>query len=312
MDVSYQVTLVDNFSRGPRDTDLEALLNHNSNLTLLAGDLTDIRSFDQFTERFEEIYLFASVVGVGNVQANPVNVIRTNSLIILNTLEWVRNNGCGRLLFSSSSETYAGAVELGLAGIPTAESAPTVVSDIQHPRSTYALTKMLGEAAVTHYSAAYGFSAVITRYHNVYGPRMGFNHVIPELMERISKGIDPLPVYGIDQTRAFCYVTDAVDASFALMSCSLDDCQIVHVGNDKEEIPVRALLQKILDIESAHPAIEELPAPSASVDRRCPDISKLRSLIGFEPKVNIDHGLDLTLNWYRNELHRPAREARPR
>jgi UDP-glucuronate decarboxylase len=311
-DSKTQVTLVDNFSRGARDVELEELLATNANLNMLTGDLTDPGTFNQLNEKFDEIYLFASVVGVGNVQADPTNVIRTNSLIILNTLEWVRQVGCGRLLFSSSSETYAGAVESGLTGVPTSESAPAVLMDIQHPRSTYALTKMLGESAVTHYSNDLGFEAVITRYHNVYGPRMGFNHVIPELMERITQGFDPLPVYGMDQTRAFCYVSDAVDASRALMSCKLDGCQIVHVGNDREEIRVRDLLEKMLKIEDSHPAIEELTAPSASVDRRCPDISKLRSLTGFEPQVNIDQGLDLTLDWYRSVLHSATGPVGPR
>ena len=126
-DAQYQVTLFDNFSRGPNDAELEELLTENHNLKLLTGDLTDYAAFEQLDERFDEIYLFASIVGVGNVQADPAKVIRTNSLIILNTLEWVSQMGCGRLLFSSSSETYAGAVESALAGIPTAESAPAVL-----------------------------------------------------------------------------------------------------------------------------------------------------------------------------------------
>jgi UDP-glucuronate decarboxylase len=277
---------------------LEELLTENINLNLLTGDLTYPSVFDQLIEKFDEIYLFASIVGVGNVQADPANVIRTNSLIILNTLEWVRQMGCGRLLFSSSSETYAGAVESGLAGIPTAESSPAV--------------QMLGEAAVTHYSNSYGFQAVITRYHNVYGPRMGFSHVIPELMERITQGIDPLPVYGMDQTRAFCYVSDAVDASRALMRCELDSCEIVHVGNDREEIRVRDLLDMILRTEDSHPAVEELPAPTASIDRRCPDISKLRAMTGFEPKIDIEQGLNLTLDWYRSVLRSAAGPVGPR
>ena len=311
-DAQYQVTLFDNFSRGPNDAELEELLTENSNLKLLTGDLTGFSAFGQLDERFDEIYLFASVVGVGNVQADPTNVIRTNSLIILNTLEWVSQIGCGRLLFSSSSETYAGAVESGLAEIPTAESAPVVLMDIQHPRSTYALTKMLGESAVTHYSRSYGFEAVITRYHNVYGPRMGFSHVIPELMERITQGIDPLPVYGMNQTRAFCYVSDAVEASLALMRCKLDGCEIVHVGNDREEIRVRDLLEMILRAEDSHLSVEELPAPTASIDRRCPDISKLRIMTGFEPSVNIEQGLNLTLDWYRSALQGQTNPVGPR
>ena len=116
----------------------------------------------------------------------------------------------------------------------------------------------------------------------------------------------------MDQTRAFCYVSDAVEASVALMRCKLDGCEIVHVGNDREEIRVRDLLEMMLRAEDFHPAVKELPAPTASIDRRCPDISKLRAMTGFEPSVNIEQGLNLTLDWYRSALRSATDPVGPR
>ena len=303
----YMITLVDNLSRGELDDDLAELLAQRPSVELLNGDLSDPYTYSRIDGSFDMVYLLAGVVGVRNVEANPAKVLHTNATIILNTLEWIKQVGCGRLLFASTSETYAGNVELGIVQVPTAEYVPLGVMDIQHPRSSYAVTKMLGEAAVTHYARTFGFEAVIARYHNVYGPRMGFDHVIPELMERIWREMDPLPVYGLEQTRAFCYVTDAVEASLASMSCRLDGCEVIHVGNDQEEVTIRELVDKLLDLASYHPSIQSLPAPSGAVGRRCPDISKLRVLAGFQPKVGIDRGLALTWDWYFNKLGRDGK-----
>jgi len=292
-----QITIVDNLSRGQLDPDLERLLTDNNQIDLVAGDLTRTETFDLITDRFDRVYLLAGVVGVRNVESQPAKVLHTNTNIVLNTLEWVKNVGCGRLLYASTSETYAASVEQGTGPVPTGESVPIGVMDVQHPRATYAISKILGEAAVTHYSQDFGFEAVIVRYHNVYGPRMGFEHVIPEWMDKLSRRMDPMPVYGREQTRAFCYVTDAVDATQELMTCPLERCELVNVGND-DEIAIGKLLEKVLDVAQFQPKIQSLPAPSGAVSRRCPDISKLRSLTGFEPVVPLDTGLSLTWDWY--------------
>ena len=146
------VTLVDNLSRGQLDPELTQLVADHTQIELVRGDITQYAFFDQLIHPFDHVYLLAGIVGVRNVQADPARVLYTNTSIILNTLEWVKRVGCGRLLFASTSESYASSIEQGIGPIPTPESVPVGATDIQHPRSTYAVTKMLGEAAVTHYS----------------------------------------------------------------------------------------------------------------------------------------------------------------
>ena len=298
----YRITLVDNLSRGALDADLQGLLDQHRAVSLTNADLLERDSFDGLGGPYDEVYLLAGMVGVRNVASQPDRVVYVNTGIILNTLEWLRRVGCGRLLFASTSEVYAGSVENGTAAVPTAEDAPATVLDTQAPRATYAITKILGEAAVTHYAAAGGYGAVVARYHNVYGPRMGFDHVVPELMERVIHETDPFPVYGLEHTRAFCYVSDAVSATHALMTCPLERCEIVHVGNDAEEVPIRHLLSKLFDATGFHPAIEEHPAASGSVSRRCPDLGKLKALTGYRPAVDLKEGLGLTWEWYRRSM----------
>ena len=297
-----QITVVDNMSRGQLDPELRQTLDENPQIELKTADLTDPASFDSLSGPYGQVYLLAGIVGVRNVENFPAKVLRTNVKVVFNTLDWLDKVGCGRLFFASTSETYGASVDLGVAPVPTPEDVPLGVVNIQHPRSTYALSKMLGEASVIHQAAASGYEAVIVRYHNVYGPRMGMDHVIPELMQRCFQKINPMPVFGMTQTRAFCYVSDAVRASRQLMECPLDGVDLVHVGNDQEEVTISVLLDKVLEVTGFHPQIQQRDAPPGAVARRCPDISKLRKLTGFEPAVNLADGLDLTWNWYRDWL----------
>ena len=298
----HSITAVDNLSRGKADESFTSLLDQHANIAFVKADLTDRRSFDRLNEWYDQVYLLAGVVGVRNVERDPARVLCTNTTIILNTLEWLRRKGCGRLMFSSTSEVYAGSVELGMAGVPTPEGVPAAFIDVQHTRYAYAISKLHGEAAVTHYARSAGFEAVILRYHNIYGPRMGFDHVVPELMERSFRRVDPFPVYGWEQTRSFCYVSDAVDASLAVMNVPISDREIVHVGNGREEIKIGDLTNKILDLVDFHPTVKTLPAPSGGVSRRCPDVEKLYALTGFRAQVSLDEGLARTWDWYRQHL----------
>ncbi|MEK7371343.1 MAG: epimerase, partial [candidate division NC10 bacterium] len=120
---------------------------------------------------------------------------------------------------------------------------------------------------------------------------------------------DPFRLYGAEQRRAFCHVTDAVEAMTRLVTTEAAWGQIVNIGNDGEEIRIEALLALILRTAGFAPAIERLPAPAGSVARRCPDIARLRSLTGFRPKVSLASGVGETFEWYRTWWER---EGRPR
>lgn len=297
-----EITLVDNLSRGKLDTELESALNVGARVKFIDADLTDLGSFARIGTQYDLVYLLAGIVGVRNVVHSPAHVIHTNTSIILNTLQWLRHSGCNRLMFASTSEVYAGSIEVGISHIPTSEDVPVTICDTQEPRFSYAISKILGESAVKHYSLEYGFEAVIVRFHNIYGPRMGFDHVIPELMQRIFNERDPFPVFGLDQTRAFCYVSDAVDAMIQLMGCQLESDLVVHIGNSDEEILIKDLLSKLMTLTGFNPEIEAFPAPVGAVDRRCPDTQKLHRLTGYYPKINLDKGLALTWDWYKERL----------
>jgi UDP-glucuronate decarboxylase len=291
----HAVTVVDDFSRGRDDREFAAI---RPRVGVFQADLTSATAYDGLPHGWDQVYLLAAIVGVRNVERDPARVLRVNTLALLHLLDWLRPGE--RLFFASTSETYAGTVSAGLAPVPTAEEVPLLVADVAEPRSAYAVSKLWGEAAVLHTSRAKDFACVVGRFHNVYGPRMGADHVIPELSLRAIGREDPFRVYGVDQSRAFCHVDDAIEAMVRLMSSDQAAGQIVHIGNDTELTGVGELAELVLRVADFDPALQVLPAPPGSVAQRCPDVTKLRSLTGFEPKVSLEEGVRHTFEWYRD------------
>ncbi|MCW6007985.1 NAD-dependent epimerase/dehydratase family protein [Micromonospora sp. CPCC 205371] len=292
----HSVTVVDDFSRGRDDRELAAI---RPRVDVCEADLTSASAYDGLPHGWDQVYLLAAIVGVRNVERDPARVLRVNTLALLHLLDWLRPDE--RLFFASTSETYAGTVSAGLAPVPTGEEVPLLIEDVAAPRFAYAVSKLWGEAAVLHTARAKDLECVVGRFHNVYGPRMGADHVIPELSLRAIRRENPFRVYGVEQSRAFCHVDDAVEAMVRLMSSDQATGQIVHIGNDTEPTGVGDLAELVLRVAGFEPVLDVLPAPPGSVAQRCPDITKLRSLTGFEPKVSLEEGVRHTYEWYRGD-----------
>lgn len=293
----HALTLVDDFSRGRRDPELEALCARPQ-VRFVHADLTRPGALDPLARDWEQVYMLAAVVGVRNVEQDPARVVRVNTLALLNLLDWLPGRG-EVLFFASTSETYAGGVSAGTVSVPTPEEVPLSVPDVGAPRFAYAASKILGEAAVIHTGRARKLRHVIGRFHNVYGPRMGADHVIPELALRAIRREEPFRLYGAGQRRAFCHVADAVEAMTRLMAAEAAWGRVVNIGNDEEETVIDDLLRIVLDCAGFAPRVQAEPAPAGSVDRRCPDLSRLRELTGFQPKIALAAGVRGTFDWYR-------------
>jgi len=296
-DEGHALTLVDDFSRGRADAAVAAL-RERPGVRFVEADLTTPGALAALPREWDQVFMLAAVVGVRNVERDPARVLRTNTLALQHLLDWLPAAG-ETLFFASTSEVYAGSVALGLAAVPTAEDVPLAIPDAGAPRTAYAISKILGEAAVSHAGRARGLRWVIARYHNVYGPRMGADHVVPELALRAVRREDPFTLYGAGQRRAFCHVTDAVEATLRLMTTEGAGGRVVNVGNDTEETVIEDLATLVLRRAGYRPALEHVPAPAGSPERRCPDLGRLRTLTGFAPKVPLETGVAETFDWYR-------------
>ncbi|MBE3118819.1 MAG: NAD-dependent epimerase/dehydratase family protein [Candidatus Atribacteria bacterium] len=296
-DDDNDITLVDNFVRGRDDLDLSRLIDRD-NVHMVTGDLTDRTIFDQLGLGYDEVYHLAAIIGVQNVMMRPHEVVRINAMSTLLLLEWFVNGGGKKLLFSSTSEAYAWTQQFYPLPVPTPEMVPLALTDLGNPRATYAGSKIFGELAVTQYGQHFHKPIVIVRYHNVYGPRMGFEHVIPQIYKRVLDGQNPLLVYSADHRRAFCYVSDSIDATIACLRQPIADGRTFNIGNDQEEISMADLAERIARKAGKAVELQFEPAAHDPILRRCPDLSAIKSALGYQPQINLDHGLDLTLAWY--------------
>lgn len=298
----YEITIADNFFRGGGKIDdlLQDLIDKYE-IKVIAGDFTNPEIFKQLEQDYAYVYMLASVVGVDYANEIPHEIIRINTALIFNTLEWLRNANCGKVVFTSTSECYAGAIEAFDYTIPTPETVPLTIKDITHPRFTYAVTKMLGESGFIQYSSKLGFECTIIRYHNVFGPRMGFKHVIPHLAQRFTNGENPFKIYGHDQTRAFNYIDDAVEGTVLAMEKG-GNGEIYHIGT-QQEITIEELIRYTGELMGYTGEYEYAPTYPGSVARRCPDISKAQKELGYEPKVHWKDGLKRTIDWYVDYLN---------
>lgn len=298
-DSSNNVTIVDNFFRGKMDSVLSELMTRK-NIKVVEADLTSIVEYEKFSQSYDEVYLLASMVGVEYVEKIPHEIIRVNSAIILNTAEWMKKSGSKKVLFTSTSECYAGAIDQFNFDVPTAENVPLVISDVKSPRFTYAITKMLGESTFIHYGKSYGFEVTIVRYHNVYGPRMGFKHVIPQMVKRFLDKQDPFLIYGAEQTRSFNYIDDAVSGTILAMNSNNTNQEIFHIGDSREEITISELAHFIGEQLGYEGKFEAAQNHAGSVNRRCPNVEKAKNVLGYVPTVNWKTGVAETIKWYKS------------
>ncbi len=295
------VTLVDDLSRGKRDAAVSELLTE---VRFVEHDLTSSIPPEIAEERFAQVFHFAAIVGVRRVSQMPEEVLRTNILAAVNVLDFCARRPPDALFFSSTSEVGDGARELRGGRVRPDEDSPVVIASPTLPRAAYATSKLSGELLVRHYANRHGFRARIGRYHNVYGPRMGYDHVVPELMQRAHAHADPYSVWAVEQSRAFCYIDDAVSATLALMDLEAPEPLTVNVGNDSEEIAIGELAKLILSIADHQPEIQPRPAPDGSPTRRCPDLRRISELLDWTPQVPLRDGLARTWAWYGADLDR--------
>ena len=302
-----ELVLVDNLARGKVDREFEALLGR-PNVRFEKMDLTLPGAFDDLGSGFDEVYHLAAIIGVANVLAKPHEVVRINALTQIELLEWsMRRGAAKKVFFSSTSEAYAWTQLVMPLPVPTPEDVPLALTDLSNPRSSYAGSKIFGELMLHQYSRIFGVPFVIVRFHNVYGPRMGFDHVIPQLYQRALNSEETLEVYSPDHRRAFCYVSDAIEMCIRAVRHSDAQACTLNVGNDREEVAIGDLAQKIVTWTGKDLTLIPRTAAQDPIKRRCPDISRAKKLLDFAPLVNLAEGLDLTLNWYQEALA-PQRE----
>jgi UDP-glucose 4-epimerase len=304
-ETGYEVDIVDNLARGAVDSDFSRLLEATST-RLYTVDLLEAGGLASLDRSYTHVVHLAAIVGVRNVVANPVPTLVDNVVIARNVLDWAQANPkLERFLFLSTSEVYGGAQAAGILPIPTPEDILLTLPRLEEARTSYALSKIAGEA-LCHYG---GVPFTILRPHNVYGPRMGLDHVVPELLQRAHAAPEggTLEVYSVEHRRTFCFVDDAVEIIRLVLEEPNAAGKTLNLGAADPEVTMGELGERVARTVGKHLDVVALAPTPGSPARRRPDTAAARALTGFEPRVSLDDGLEQTYAWYRENVFERAK-----
>lgn len=289
-----RVRVLDDNSRGrPR-----RLAEVERDIEFIAGDIRDPEAVARATQGMDEVHHLAFVNGTEFFYSQPDLVLDVGVRGMINVIDACRKHNVGNLILASSSEVYQTPPT-----VPTDESAPLSIPDPLNPRYSYGGGKLISELMAINFGRKYFERVLIFRPHNVYGPDMGWEHVVPQFALRLKKLADAQPAGALRfeiqgtgaDTRSFCYIDDLV-AGVMTMRDKGEHLNIYHVGTT-EEVSIAEVARRVA--AAAGREIELVPGQPAAggTPRRCPDISKLAKL-GYKPRVPLDQGLKPTLDWY--------------
>ncbi|PYV48353.1 MAG: NAD-dependent dehydratase [Acidobacteria bacterium] len=284
----YSVIAVDNLLTG-RMSNIEHL-RREGNFEFLQIDIN--RPFDCGPVNY--VFHFASPASPVDYMVHGIDTLKVGSLGTMQALEIAHKNHA-KYLFASTSECYGDPLEH-----PQKETYWGNVNTIG-PRSVYDEAKRFSEALTMAYHRYHAVDTRMVRIFNTYGPRMQLNdgRVIPNFMKQALRG-DHLTVYGDGkQTRSFCYVTDEVDGFLRLSKT--DEHFPVNIGNPNE-FTVLQCAERVIAITGSKSKIRYEDLPQDDPKQRRPDISKARKLLGWEPKIGLDEGLKMSLEYFRDAV----------
>jgi nucleoside-diphosphate-sugar epimerase len=246
----------------------------------------------------DEVHHLAFVNGTEFFYSAPELVLDVGVKGMINVIDACRSAGVGKLILASSSEVYQTPPH-----VPTDETAPLLVPDPTNPRYSYGGGKIISELMAINYGRKFFERVLIFRPHNVYGPDMGWEHVVPQFAGRVKAvaakhptGKLPFEMQGDGrQTRSFCHVDDLV-AGVLVMRDKGEHLGIYHVGT-MEEVSIAEVAQRVAALAGRDIELVHGPLQAGGTMRRCPDISKLQKL-GYKPGVPLDAGLKPTVDWY--------------
>jgi len=294
----YNIICTDSNIRG----NLRKIKDVKNNIKFIKADIRDKKTLIKISKKVDSIIHLAFLNGTEYFYSKPELVLDIGVKGIINVIDACKKNKIKELILASSSEVYHHPKKT-----PTNEKAELKIPDPFNPRYSYSAGKMISEIIAINNSKIFK-KLLIFRPHNVYGPDMGFEHVIPEFILRIKNSIKKSKFKKINftirgngsETRAFNFIDDFVDA-FMIMLKKGKHNNIYHIGSN-EEIKIKELANIISKNFKVSLNIVNKAGVIGGTKKRCPDISKLKSL-GYKPKTKIHKGLIPTLNWYIKNSH---------
>jgi len=276
-------------------------------------ELRDLRRFDECllaTRSIDHVYaLAADMGGMGFISANHATILRNNALINIHTLEAARMNGASRYLFSSSACIYPEHLQAEADLIPLREEDAYPAN----PQDAYGWEKLVAERLCLAYMGEFGLEMRVVRFHNIYGPYGtydGGREKVPAALCRKVAAVEPggeIEIWGDgEQTRSFCYVDDCVEGIYRLMES--DYREPLNLGSE-DMVTVNELARTIIDLSGKDGITMRHVDGPQGVRGRNSDNRRLREVLGWEPKVTLNQGLEPTYWWIEKQVISRSRAA---
>jgi len=288
------VRVLDNNFRGA-ERKIKDILN---DIEFVEADIRDKEKVSKACKGIDSVIHLAFINGTEFFYKMPELVLDVGVKGMVNILDACKENNVEDLVFASSSEVYQTPPE-----IPTPEAVRMIIPDVMNPRYSYAGGKIISELMTINYGRKFFKRTIIFRPHNIYGPDMGWEHVLPQfilkakdLIEKNPEGKISFPIQGSgEETRAFCYIDDFIDGLMILLEKG-EHLNVYNIGNP-EEIKIKEVARKVIKYFNREANIIPGELQKGGTPRRCPDITKL-SKLGYIPKIDFNKGLKLTADWY--------------
>ena len=276
-------------------------------------DLRERANAERAVEGMDEVYaLAADMGGMGYIAHNHARILHHNALINLHTIEAARTAGVGRYLFTSSACVYPEYLQQAPQVRPLRE---TDVLPAQ-PQDAYGWEKLMGELLCDYYAGDYGLRIRIARFHNIFGPygtwEGGREKAPAALCRKVAEaklnGDDAIEIWGDgEQTRSFCYIDDCLEGLYRLMQS--DHAEPLNIGQDRM-VTINALADIITDVAGVRVRKIHVPGPQG-VRGRNSDNSRLRAVLGWQPRISLEEGLERTYMWIESQVRERLEVGRP-
>lgn len=289
----YSVGVVESFERGLASR-LKPMMD---DIDLFECDVRDESSLYNAFQNSDVIFHLAAVNGTENFYKHPELVLDVGIRGAISVMNAARKAGVLDVVVASSAEVYQTP-----SVIPTDETIPLMLPDSLNTRYSYGGSKIASEVIAFNYGIDFFNKVQVFRPHNIYGPDMGYKHVIPQFIKKAIKvktaKTSEFVIQGDgSETRAFCYVDDVVDGILLMYEKGLNR-EIYHIGNN-QEVSIGSVASKILDYLDVSVDITASDSAKGGTARRCPSIKKMEA-IGYTPKIDLNSGLEKTIDWYRS------------
>jgi nucleoside-diphosphate-sugar epimerase len=293
----HKVKVFDNNSRGAISR-----LDGLGNFEFIEGDIRDFELVKKACKEVDVIVHAAFINGTKRFYESPYEVIDVGINGASNVIKAIDIDSTKRIVLISSSEVYQSPLK-----VPTPEDISLIIPDLKNPRYSYGGSKIASELIFYYYCQYKDIDLQIIRPHNIYGPNMGDEHVVPQLNSKIFEAFQKkdhiIEIQGSGyQTRAFCYIDDFVQGLQAVMSLPIGSSQdVFNIGNDSE-VSIYELAKIIGSKYGLDLKFRNIDAPFGGTNRRCPNIDKIRQ-IGFKPTYDLGEGIDRYVKWFQ-EIHK--------